>query len=72
MSAPLAQHVAADITGPTVVVALKIRFAQLALLVIRVNIGRQTLVRTLSTEPAQFAQHVLQVNKKQEVVTLNK
>ena len=41
---------------------------QHALLVVRINIGQQTLVRALSTEPAQFAQHVLQVNKKPEVV----
>ena len=40
---------------------------QHALLVIRVNIGQQTLVRLLKTEPVQLAQHVLRVNKKPEV-----
>ena len=34
---------------------------------IQVNIGQQTLVRALQTEPAQLVQHVLQVNKKPEV-----
>jgi len=40
---------------------------QHALLVIQVNIGQQTLVRALQTEPAQLAHHVLRVNKKPEV-----
>ena len=38
-----------------------------ALLWVRTNIGQQTLVQALPTEPSQLAQHVLRDNKKPEV-----
>ena len=63
-----AQHVLLVYKKSVTALERRTLHVQLALLVVRINIGQQTLVRAKSTEPAQLALLVIRINIGQQTL----